>query len=121
MAPGGGADLRTGLLFVKTENTAILSQDDTSIPLLALCTFSVNSVLELILRHGRERYRYDETISGCRFWCATVLRDMEVEGYVVDGAVEHFQREITKLNRQNPDRFPLPTRKAVFGNVRRQV
>lgn len=114
MAPGGGADLRTGLLFVKTENATSLSKDDTSISLPIMNPFSVTSVLDLIIRHGRERYRYDETISGCRFWCMTVLGDMEAEGYVADGAVEHFKREIDKLNSLNPDRFPLPTRKGEF-------
>lgn len=59
-------------------------------------------ILNLIICHGRERCRYDETISSCNFWCMTVVGDMEAEVYVAGGAAEHFTREITMFKNLNP-------------------
>ncbi|KAH6719533.1 hypothetical protein BKA61DRAFT_473500 [Leptodontidium sp. MPI-SDFR-AT-0119] len=69
---------------------------------------TVKMVKDLVYYQGRDRYQFSGGGSGCRYWCYTVLQDLESYKYVVNGSYAklwpHLQfrysksREPVKLN-----------------------
>jgi hypothetical protein len=43
---------------------------------------TVESILQLIIDHGRDRYRFDPIGEGCRYWHSTVAMDMAAAGLI---------------------------------------
>ncbi len=56
----------------------------------------------------------DDTGSGCRFWCSTVVGDLEKKGILKKGSEVEFEEHVVACNKKNPDRYPVPTRKGTF-------
>ncbi|KAG2063118.1 hypothetical protein BDR04DRAFT_1235579 [Suillus decipiens] len=109
-----GQDSRTGVLAV-TEAPNELSQTSVADVAEDVTTdITVNSLLGLLELNGRSRFLYDSTGSGCRFWCHTVLSDLERRRFVSDGAISRFDAYVAEKSGENPARFPLPTREGVF-------
>ncbi|KAG2035073.1 hypothetical protein BDR03DRAFT_1093441 [Suillus americanus] len=109
-----GQDSRTGVLAV-TEAPDELSQTIVAdVPEDATTDITVKSLLDLLESNGRNRFLYDSTGSGCRFWCHTVLGDLERRRLVPDGAISRFDAYVAEQSQENPARFPLPTREGTF-------
>lgn len=74
------------------------------------------SVVDLHLEapRTRNRYKYHDTGSGCRFWCLTVLGDLELAGMVPSESSAEFDRYVLLKSEENPARFPMPTRRGTF-------
>ncbi|KAG2341814.1 hypothetical protein BDR05DRAFT_964849 [Suillus weaverae] len=103
-----GQDSRTGVLSV-TE-----SLDESSLlmflRMLLTTDSTVESLLDLLESNGRNRFLYDSTGSGCRFWCYTVLSDLERRRLVPDGAISRFDAYVAEQSQERPARSLLPTR-----------
>ncbi|KAH9838667.1 uncharacterized protein C8Q71DRAFT_752405 [Rhodofomes roseus] len=120
MLPGGGPDGMTGCLqVVVCDATAARAQElaasftaETAAPE----PVTGQRILDLLLDapRRRNRYKYDETGSGCRFWCRTVLEDLEEAGIVPAGSLGSFDEYVLRKSEENPARFPMPTRRGRF-------
>ncbi|KLO14769.1 hypothetical protein SCHPADRAFT_299208 [Schizopora paradoxa] len=130
LTPGGGADGMTGTLIVDSEpypSRDSAASSDTSItgssssrtdyfpisPSKSVI-FTGAQVLETLRDSRRDKYRYDSTGSGCRFWCTTVVGDLERASFIPQGSLAAFENYIVEKNEENPGRYPLPTRKGTF-------
>lgn len=80
----------------------------------AAADVTVQQILSAITDNGRHLYKFDETRSGCRHWCVTVLSDLESHGVFSPGDTQSFEMLIEELSSRNPLRYPLPTRKGTF-------
>ncbi|KAG1775230.1 hypothetical protein EV702DRAFT_1119573 [Suillus placidus] len=109
-----GQDSRTGVLAV-TESPDESSQISIAdVPEDATTDSTIESLLDLLESNGRNRFLYDSTGSGCRFWCYTVLSDLERRRLVPDGAISRFDAYVAEQSQERPARFPLPTREGNF-------
>ncbi|KAF9240403.1 hypothetical protein BU15DRAFT_73995 [Melanogaster broomeanus] len=104
LSPGG--DGSTGVLIVNEIPYEISATSVAAVSEVATAGITVDGLLDMLKRNGRNRYRFDDSGSGCRFWCRTVLADLENGGLVASGAVERFDAYIVGKNRGNPGRFP---------------
>lgn len=118
MLPGGGPDGMTGCLQVVVCDAPRLQ--DLTASFITSTSLSQNitgqSVVDLLLEapRTRNRYKYDETESGCRFWCQTVLGDLELAGMLPSGSSAEFNRYVLLKSEENSARFPMPTRRGTF-------
>ncbi|KAG1874896.1 hypothetical protein F4604DRAFT_1512905, partial [Suillus subluteus] len=109
-----GQDSRTGVLAV-TEVPDESSQSSVAdVPEDAATDITVKSLLDLLEYNGRNRFLYDSTGSGCRFWCHTVLGDLEGRRLVRGGAISRFDAYVAEQSQENHTWFPLPTREGTF-------
>ncbi|KAG9099493.1 hypothetical protein FRC06_005207 [Ceratobasidium sp. 370] len=113
MTPGG-IDGSTGLLLVSFVSREMSDSTAAAVDFPVILDFTVNSILALIMEHGRERYMFTASGTGCRFWCSVVLRDMEKANMVPPGSSHIFDQKIEQLSQSNPTRFPLPTLRGTF-------
>lgn len=115
MSPGGQED-GTGILMVSevTDEVSEASVLLVSEPAVGTTIVTVGHFLDSLASHGRNRYKFDSTGSGCRFWCRTVLSDLEKQGLVPAGAVNRLDAYVEEKNQKNPMRFPMPIRKGTF-------
>jgi hypothetical protein len=114
--PPVGADGRTGVLIMRSlegtsdggEPVAKFSreaeQSDTT----------AQAVLDLLIARGRNKYRYTDDGSGCRYWCEVVLGDLEEMGLVAKGSGAEFATLVEERSKDQPGRYPWPTRKGMF-------
>ncbi|KAG2365545.1 hypothetical protein BDR07DRAFT_1329159 [Suillus spraguei] len=109
-----GQDGRTGVLAVSEapDESSQRSVADASED--ATIDTTVKSLLDLLESNGRNRFLYDSTGSGCRFWCHIVLGDLEKRRFISDGAISRFDAYVAEKRQENPVRFPLPTREGTF-------
>ncbi|CAE6536659.1 unnamed protein product [Rhizoctonia solani] len=110
--PPAGVDGRTGILFIQSAAESTAAEIDISAPIVGEVT--VGAIIDLLLRLNRDKYRYDDSGSGCRFWCIVVLGDMEKQGYVASGTVAKFNKQIEGRSQVQPSLYPWPTREGVF-------
>ncbi|TDL27576.1 hypothetical protein BD410DRAFT_427820 [Rickenella mellea] len=75
---------------------------------------TVSDLKALIMEKKRDRYKLDDSGSGCRYWCQIVLGDLEDGGFVTPGTTAQFLTTIDALAAKNPEGFPLPVRKGTF-------
>lgn len=109
-----GSDGSKGVLYV-TEQRYELSQNSVAeVRENATNNTTVQSLLDLLESRGRDRYQFNGDGAGCRFWCHTVLGDLERGGFVASGAANRFDLYVTNKNKGNPTRFPLPTPRGSF-------
>ncbi|KAG2341830.1 hypothetical protein BDR05DRAFT_429893 [Suillus weaverae] len=109
-----GQDGSTGVLTATERRYELSKSSVADVPENATARITVQDLLNLLEFYGRNRYVYDSTGSGCRFWCRTVLGDLEGRGLVAIGAVNKFDTYIVSKNKGNSARFPLPTRQGRF-------
>ncbi|KAF9240405.1 hypothetical protein BU15DRAFT_61422 [Melanogaster broomeanus] len=109
-----GQDGAVGVLIVNETPYENSVTSTASVSEVATAGITVGGLLAMLERNGRNRYKYDDSGSGCRFWCRTVLEDLENGGLVSGGAVERFDAYIVENSRGNPGRFPWPTREGTF-------
>lgn len=77
---------------------------------------SPEQVLDYLVDKGLHRYRFDETFSGCRYWCDKALECLEAEGILAEGSAASFETYIEQLgkNLNQEARYPVPVRKGSF-------
>lgn len=118
MLPGCGPDGMTGCLQVVVCDAPAAQDLSASFTAntAASASLSGQEVLDSLLENPRRRnrYMYDETGSGCRFWCRTVLEDLERAEIVPSGSLEQFDEYLFRKSEVNPARFPMPTRRGRF-------
>lgn len=76
---------------------------------------TVAQVLALVLHNRRDRYRLTNDGSGCRFWCKTVLADLEGSEYVAGGSGRDIEVHLQELNRKMGNQWvPYPLIQGTF-------
>ncbi|KLO08827.1 hypothetical protein SCHPADRAFT_908319 [Schizopora paradoxa] len=75
---------------------------------------TMEEILQLLKSIGRSRYIFDETGSGCRFWCQMVLADLEKKEIIALGCVDNFENAIQEVSDKEPTRYPMPVRRGQF-------
>ena len=53
--------------------------------------FKVQEIVDFILGKGRDRYKLTEGGSGCRYWCQTVVHDLEDNHFVRGGSSDALE------------------------------
>ena len=85
MMPGYGSDGLKGMLeisskpYVSTRNAIKI----ISFPTIGKPT--VQNVIDVISRNGRDRYKFTEDYEGCRYWMYIFISDLEDAGIIDDG------------------------------------
>ncbi|PVH70795.1 hypothetical protein DL98DRAFT_436342 [Cadophora sp. DSE1049] len=92
----GGASVRLNMFadYGNTTGTLMVDEFDYQLTNSALRHWdykvvpgvTAKMVKDLIYYQGRDRYQFSGGGSGCRYWCYTVLQDLESHRYVVDGS-----------------------------------
>jgi len=77
---------------------------------------SAEEVLEQLIGEGLHRYRFDETFSGCRYWCDIAIESLEASGILEKGSASAFESYIQQLGKipGQEARYPMPVRKGAF-------
>jgi hypothetical protein len=86
MTPGGGRDYLTGILMLVSKEYETTSHAVHTLSFEPLQSSTVDSIMSLIARGGRAKYRFTKDGEGCRFWIATLISDLEKEGLVPEGS-----------------------------------
>ncbi|GBE81776.1 hypothetical protein SCP_0401490 [Sparassis crispa] len=109
-----GIDGRTGVLVVSSSQERILEHSVEPFTISTANTATVNDLLSVIIDKKRHQYKYDDSGSGCRYWCTVVVDDWEQQGLVTPGAHNELENHISQLSGKNPARVPMPVRKGTF-------
>ena len=91
-------DMRTRLYVTYRQyQTSTRSREigNTAVPVASGVT--LGHVLALVLQNGRDRYTLNDGGSGCRYWCLTVLNDLELARYVNQGSGANVEAFIAQL------------------------
>lgn len=76
---------------------------------------TVQDIIQSIFDNKRDRYRYDDTGSGCRFWVGTVIEDLEREGRLSQDSLQEFKTFVSNLHEaERENRVPMPPRMGAF-------
>ena len=75
---------------------------------------TVSQIINVFLEHNIQRYKFDDSGSGCLFWLFTGLRFLEERELVEHGAVEKAETFHKKQAETHPERHPMPFRKGEF-------
>lgn len=124
----GGSDGLTGVLCIDSiesksdeevesnskDISGILYEDRVVFRVVPKTEVTPKDIINLLVSERRDKYHYDDTGSGCRFWCSVVVGDLERKGVMEEGSEKAFDDHIEASNKKNPDRYPLPTRKGAF-------
>ncbi|KAH9928365.1 uncharacterized protein B0H18DRAFT_256103 [Fomitopsis serialis] len=111
-----GADARTGYLSVTSCGYEESRSRTAGFTVAAAVSVKSQDLLTFLCQppRCRNRYVYSSDGAGCRFWCCTVLQDLEGAGIVPSNTVKDFDAYIQQMNRQNPAAFPLPAAQGRF-------
>ncbi|KAI0668280.1 hypothetical protein C8Q78DRAFT_980585 [Trametes maxima] len=107
----------TGVMYLASRESRGLQADPKiELPILAASEPppTVQQIVDLLLGKGMDRYKFDESGSGCLHWLMTGVRHLEDAGLVEHGASDKlstFHREQVKLH---PERHPMPIRRGEF-------
>lgn len=133
MSPG--ADSTTGVPLVQDDPVHLTVPPTASMTFESARDFGVRDLLDFVLAERLERYAYDSTGSGCRYWydalsltcqhlshdcgaslrCETVLRRMVDQGLLSPpDAPAAFDRYVERLSKVELARYPWPTRQGHF-------
>lgn len=111
----GNLDIMLGILVIECRNANFSAEQPISIfSADTLFKPTVRTVINLLQGFQRHHYKFDETGSGCRYWCSVVIGDLERCRIIPDGTLERFENVVVELAKSNPDRFPMPVRKGTF-------
>lgn len=110
----GNVDPMIGILDIDPKEDDITNESVAEYRVDTLMDVSVDTVVSVLRGFGRHHYRFDETGSGCRFWCSIALSDMEKVKIVAAGSTEGFHAKVAKLHEENRSRFPIPIPKGQF-------
>ncbi|KAL4245362.1 hypothetical protein ABKN59_009477 [Abortiporus biennis] len=88
MTPGG--DGQTGLILVQSRSYANTENKLVSFSASASVDMTVEQVMGIIRSNKREFYRFTSQGTGCRWWCRTILNDLEKIGAVAPQSTAHF-------------------------------
>jgi len=75
---------------------------------------TVEAFLEFLEKNELDKYIYDPTGSGCRWWCTVVIREAERLGLVDVGSLKSLLDFVAERHQESPERVPLPIRRGVF-------
>ncbi|OBZ76661.1 hypothetical protein A0H81_03300 [Grifola frondosa] len=106
----GGADGRTGVLAVKSVDYEVTFSAAAMFSVAMIKQITASALLDFFTYHKLDRYKFDDTGSGCLYWCCVALSKLEAAGAVPAGSVQRFEAYMAQLNAGNPARFPLPSR-----------
>lgn len=90
---------------------------------VASCAFDVQSditvqdIINLVLTNNRDKYVLSEAGSGSRFWCETVIADLEANGWIAKTSYQIAREYAHRLARANPGFIPLEGPKGTFYQV----
>ncbi|KLO18302.1 hypothetical protein SCHPADRAFT_993725 [Schizopora paradoxa] len=79
-----------------------------------LMEVAVETIVDILRGFNRHHYRFDETGSGCRYWCSIALGDLENVRIVAAGSMKEFHARVKELHEENKSRFPMPIPKGKF-------
>ncbi|KIJ08873.1 hypothetical protein PAXINDRAFT_102424 [Paxillus involutus ATCC 200175] len=113
MIPGADA----GILTVASIQDDLFASSIAHVSEAAKGKTTVHELLKMLEQNGRNFYRFDDTGSGCLWWCRMVLGDLDRQALVSGGAVERFDAYHQEKNRGNPKRFPLPIARGTFYTI----
>jgi hypothetical protein len=103
-------DLLTRLYF--TYRQYITSNRSTVVDTLDIGPsqgLTANHIISLLLHKGRDRYQLSQDGSGCRFWCETVIADLEGASYITSGSTANACVFLDGVaNRVGLERMPNP-------------
>ncbi|KZT04900.1 uncharacterized protein LAESUDRAFT_246299 [Laetiporus sulphureus 93-53] len=109
MTPGAGPDGMTGTFVIASTSKDALS--DPAIEFRFECaaveSFTMEEVISFLREKGMSRFRFDETGSGCRHWCGTVLERLADVGVVDSETRDAFEVCVADQRVYNADRYPL--------------
>ncbi|GBE81758.1 hypothetical protein SCP_0401310 [Sparassis crispa] len=110
-----GSDSITGLLMV-TGHQYHTSQSSTRIVVVdaARSDTTADQFISVLLELQRDKYRYDGSGSGCRYWCTVALKDWERAGLLPAGSHEKLAQSFVDINKENPAQVPMPIREGIF-------
>lgn len=111
------ADGRTGVIVItsRPEDMPKLETDRTFPMSVIQGQITVQELIDLIKRHKRDRYIYDDTGSGCRYWLSHVIEDFMAEKVVAEGTSDALQEYIAQLaTNEGTDRVPMPALQGIF-------
>ncbi|KAK7692113.1 hypothetical protein QCA50_003732 [Cerrena zonata] len=111
-----GADLRTGVLMILSQDTARTTCADA----LEYATqptssdFTIQNYIDLFIEKRLDKYIYTDTGSGCRWWCTTVLEKLEEAQLIPKGSTTDFLEWVNAKAHELPSKIPMPVRKGQF-------
>jgi hypothetical protein len=111
-----GADSRTGVLMItshKTKPLLVISASFT-FQVLRANAVTVGEVLDVLRAQGFDRYRYDDSGSGCRYWCTMVVKELESSKILPAGSKDTFLQYVGEQNAVKPLSMPMPLREGTF-------
>ncbi|KAI0768719.1 hypothetical protein BD413DRAFT_92515 [Trametes elegans] len=105
----------TGCLMISSNPTpASRAGVKIELPLATAGSPTVQEIIDLFKAKGMDRYRFDETGSGCLSWLLTGVDHLEQAGLVDAGASEKLRQFHQEQVALHPERHPMPLRQGKF-------
>lgn len=76
--------------------------------------FTIQGYINFFIEKRLDKYIYDTTGSGCRWWCTIVLEKLKEAELVAQGSKVAFLSWVDEKALQSPSKTPMPVRKGEF-------
>ncbi|KAH9855701.1 hypothetical protein C2E23DRAFT_596631 [Lenzites betulinus] len=113
-------DPPTGTLYLASQAARGLDADPKVEFAIATATAgsdsppTVQDLIDLFVAKGMNRYKFDDSGSGCLHWLMTGIQHLEDAGLVELGASSRLRAFHHKQVEQHPERHPMPIRRGTF-------
>jgi len=113
LTPGG--DGQTGLLMVVSKvATGTTSRNAITYAVKPTANTNVQKYLDFIIANKLDKYKFDSTGSGCRWWCTVVLQKFEAAKLIDAGSAAAYVAWVDEQAKRLPANIPQPVRKGTF-------
>ncbi|KAI3061994.1 hypothetical protein CBS147339_9964 [Penicillium roqueforti] len=101
MAPGYGDDGLRGKIDISSKSYTSTNNAIKTLTFTVEAYATVQTITELSILNGHDRYMFTEEWEGCRFWIYTFIEDLESAGLISEGSGQTAW-ETVSLYWQNP-------------------
>ncbi|KAJ3542251.1 hypothetical protein NM688_g5991 [Phlebia brevispora] len=115
MTPTGPGE--AGILIVKSNSdssTSFVPSDQFELDIQVKERHTVQEYLNFFVNKGMQRYKFDDTGSGCYHWVVTVLAHLESNGWIPQGSLSDLEAFRAEQRKLRPDNIPTPYPKGQF-------
>ncbi|KAI1126342.1 hypothetical protein F5Y10DRAFT_267226 [Nemania abortiva] len=99
MVAGFGRDGQLGRIEIASKGYVCTTERVYKLSYKPARPISVEEIVQLIQRHGRQHYRFAPEGEGCRHWYCVFIQDLETAGILYPGSAELAQLTLSSYYR----------------------
>lgn len=96
MMPGWGSNGLRGKIELTSKNYPLTNNAIKTLDFTTVGAPTVQQIVDLIIKNGRQKYTFAEEEEGCRYWIYTFAGDLQDAGLISDGSKEETWDAVSK-------------------------